>query len=175
MTFKQDEKVLLTQEGYDFIKDYVKDMISPLSIGYIHIVGAYGEDMNDIPPGWYHVIFRVPVPGSTDVNGDRNYSVRSFTIQEKYLVSADKPNFKPVDVPDALPGQRREVQQVTIATIQLAIKSDQDYPEDIISVVMREAGRLGVIDWQYLKVGKQYMKPTTTYVPKDYEEGDAFQ
>ena len=179
MSFKNGDRVVISQEGYNLMSHYYGDkMIQFGMIGIIRTVGAYGEDLNYIPPGWYLVIFEVPTDGSLNTVQSRDYSARALTINGNYLISADKPSFVPPDIPDVMPGQSQEIQQVYIATIQVVIApKDGHAPEDVISAVLSENTRNDseFLDWQYLKINGQYLKPTITYVSANYEEGDAFQ
>jgi len=50
-----------------------------------------------------------------------------------------------------------------IATVQIQFDSDRENAEDYISVVFSEKLEMTehlITDWQYLKVGDQYMRPT---------------
>jgi hypothetical protein len=179
MAFKNGDRVMISQEGYNLMSHYYGDkMVQFGMIGVIRTVGAYGEELNYIPPGWYLVVFEIPTDGSLNIVQPRDYSTKALTVNERYLISADKPNFVPPDIPDTAPGQSQEIQQVYIATIQVVIApKDGHTAEDVISAVLSENTQNDseFLDWQYLNVGGQFMKPTITYVSKDYHEGDAFQ
>lgn len=177
MPFKNNDKVIISDEGYNLMAPYFNGNMIPRGIiGTVRTVGAYNQFLNMIPPGWYYVIFDIPAYGDPLNPNPRDYSVRGLTINENYLLLADAPNFTPPSIPDTTPNQSQAVKQVYIATVQIVLDPvDGHTPEDIISEILSESSIPEIIDWQYAKHGGQYLKPTSTFVPKDYSEGDAFQ
>jgi hypothetical protein len=65
-----------------------------------------------------------------------------------------------------------------IATIQVCIEGVNNDAEavDWISGLLSGDNPKGLVDWQYLKLGGQWLYPTEQYIPdtKGYREGDCF-
>jgi len=64
------------------------------------------------------------------------------------------------------------VKEICVATIQVAI--DEKNPTkaaDLLSEIMGPLCHEGIPDWGYLRVGGQYMYPTTRVVEVDEETG----
>jgi hypothetical protein len=60
-----------------------------------------------------------------------------------------------------------------IATIQIAIECDSEAQacNGISECLADEA----ILDWQYLKLGGQFLSPTSKLIQNKYTEGDAFK
>jgi hypothetical protein len=70
------------------------------------------------------------------------------------------------------------MKQVFIATVQICLgsKDEDDAVFDLSDKMTRLMQEHPVVmDWGCLKIGGQYLSPTRTLVPDEYNEGDAFK